>query len=86
MRTAGVDPVALGRAFGLKAGKRSKPFAGEGGVLIVEPTRIAPAPNVADYAMYKTSIQQSQGQRTTVYVNEAIKEAAKITDRRAKFY
>ena len=86
MRSAGVDPVALGRAFGLKAGSRSKPFAGEGGVLIVEPTRIAPAPNVADYAMYKTSIQQNQGQRTTVYVNEAIKEAAKITDRRAKFY
>lgn len=86
MRSAGVDPVALGRAFGLKAGKRSKPFAGEGGVLIVEPTRIAPAPTVADYAMYKTSIQQNQGQRTTVYVNEAIKEAANITDRRAKFY
>ena len=52
----------------------------------MEPTRIAPAPNVADYAMYKTSIQQNQGQRTTVYVNEAIKKAAKITDRRAKFY
>ena len=86
LRSAGVDPVALGRAFGLKAGKRSKPFAGEGGVLIVEPTRITPAPNVADYAMYKTSIQQNLGQRTTVYVNEAIKEAAKITDRRAKFY
>ncbi|MEZ0483244.1 peptidylprolyl isomerase [Fibrella aquatica] len=86
MRSAGVDPVALGRAFGLKAGKRSKPFAGEGGVLIVEPTRISPAPSVADYAMYKTSILQNQGQRTTVYVNEAIKEAAKITDRRAKFY
>ncbi|MEZ0542358.1 peptidylprolyl isomerase [Fibrella arboris] len=86
MRSAGVDPVALGRAFGLKAGKRSKPFAGEGGVLIVEPTRITPAPNVADYAMYKTSIQQNQGQRTTVYVNEAIKDAANITDRRAKFY
>jgi len=86
MRSAGVDPVALGRAFGLKAGSRSKPFAGEGGVLIVEPTRITPAPTVADYAMYKTTIQQNQGQRTTVYVNEAIKEAAKITDRRAKFY
>ena len=86
LRSAGVDPVALGRAFGMKAGKRSKPFAGEGGVLIVEPTRITPAPNVADYAMYKTTIQQNQGQRTTVYVNEAIKDAAKITDRRAKFY
>lgn len=86
LRTAGVDPVALGRVFGLKAGKRSKPFAGESGVLVIEPTRITPAPNVADYAMYKTMIQQNQGQRTTVYANEAIKEAAKIVDNRAKLY
>ncbi len=86
LRSAGVDPVALGRVFGLQAGKRSKPFAGESGVLVMEPTRIAPAPNVADYAMYKTMIQQNQGQRTTVYVNEAIKAAANIVDRRAKLY
>ncbi|CCG99303.1 PpiC-type peptidyl-prolyl cis-trans isomerase [Fibrella aestuarina BUZ 2] len=86
LRSAGVDPVALGRVFGLKTGKRSKPFAGESGVLIVEPTRIAPAPNVADYAMYKTLLQQNQAQRTPVYMNEAIKEAANIVDRRAKLY
>lgn len=86
LRSAGVDPVALGRVFGLKTGKRSKPFAGESGVLIVEPTRIAPAPNVADYAMYKTLLQQNQAQRTPVYMNEAIKEAANIVDKRAKLY
>ncbi|MEZ0609751.1 peptidylprolyl isomerase [Fibrella sp. WM1] len=86
LRSAGVDPIALGRVFGLKAGKRSKPFAGESGVLIVESTRIAPAPNVADYAMYKTLLQQNQAQRTPVYVNEAIKQAANIVDNRAKLY
>lgn len=86
LRSAGVDPVALGRVFGQKAGKRSKPFAGESGVLVIEPTRIAPASNVADYAMYKTSLQQNQAQRTAVYTNEAIKEAANIVDNRAKLY
>ncbi|MFD2572563.1 SurA N-terminal domain-containing protein [Spirosoma soli] len=86
LRSAGVDPVALGKAFGLKPGKRSKPFAGDGGVLIVEPTRITPAPAVADYALYKTQLQQNSTSRVGFYINEAIKEAAKVEDRRAKFY
>jgi peptidyl-prolyl cis-trans isomerase D len=85
LRSAGVDPVALGRVFGSKVGKRSKPFAGESGVLIVEPTRISPAPSVADYNTYKTMIQQTLAQRSSGYTNEAIKEASKITDNRAKF-
>ncbi|QHV98646.1 peptidylprolyl isomerase [Spirosoma endbachense] len=86
LRSAGVDPVALGTAFGLKPGKRSKPFAGEGGVLMVETTQLTPAPAVADYALYKTQIQQNNTSRTGFYINEAIKEAAKVEDRRAKFY
>lgn len=86
LRSAGVDPVALGKAFGLKPGKRSKPFAGDAGVLIVETTNVTPAPAVADYALYKTQIQQNNASRTGFYINEAIKEAAKVEDRRAKFY
>jgi peptidyl-prolyl cis-trans isomerase D len=86
LRSAGVDPVALGKAFGLKPGKRSKPFAGEGGVLIMETTKVTPAPAVADYALYKTQLQQNNVSRTGFYINEAIKDAAKVEDRRAKFY
>ncbi|GAB3503130.1 SurA N-terminal domain-containing protein [Spirosoma knui] len=86
LRSAGVDPVALGKAFGLKPGKRSKPFAGEGGVLVMETTKLTPAPAVADYALYKTQLQQNNSSRTGFYINEAIKEAAKVEDRRAKFY
>lgn len=86
LRSAGVDPVALGKAFGLKPGKRSKPFAGDGGVLIVETSKLTPAPPVADYALYKNQIQQNTSARTSFYINEAIKEAAKIEDRRARFY
>ncbi|PRY40974.1 peptidyl-prolyl cis-trans isomerase D [Spirosoma oryzae] len=86
LRSAGVDPTALGKAFGLKAGQRSKPFAGEAGVLIVEPTQITPAPAIADYTMYKTQLQQNSAARTGFYINEAIKEAAKVEDNRARFY
>lgn len=86
LRSAGVDPVALGKAFGLKPGKRSKPFAGEGGVLIMETTRLTPAPAIADYSLYKTQLQQNNTSRVSFYINEAIKEAAKVEDRRAKFY
>lgn len=86
LRSAGVDPVALGTAFGLKPGKRSKPIIGDAGVLVMETTRITPAPPVADYALYKTQIQQNNTSRVGFYINEAIKEAAKVDDRRAKFY
>ncbi|GAB3705212.1 SurA N-terminal domain-containing protein [Spirosoma flavus] len=86
LRSAGVDPVALGKAFGLKVGKRSKPFVGEGGVLIMETEAMIPAPAIADYNMYKTQLQQNNTSRVGFYINEAIKDAANVEDRRAKFY
>lgn len=86
LRSAGVDPVALGEAFGTKPGKRSKPFAGDAGVIMMETVKVTPAPPVADYALYKTQLQQNNTSRVGFYINEAIKEAAKVEDRRAKFY
>ncbi|MFD2936002.1 peptidylprolyl isomerase [Spirosoma flavum] len=86
LRSAGVDPVALGKAFGLKPGKRTKPFVSDGGVLVMETTTLTPAPVIADYALYKTQIQQNNTSRISFYINEAIKEAAKVEDRRSKFY
>lgn len=86
LKSAGIDPIALGKAFGLKPGKRTKPFASEAGVLVMETTSLTPAPAVADYTMYKTQLQQNNSSRLGFYINEAIKEAANVEDRRAKFY
>ena len=86
LRSAGVDPVAIGTAFGLKPGKHSKPIVGDGGVLVMETTKLTPAPAVADYTLYKTQLQQATASRTSFFINEAIKDAAKVEDRRAKFY
>lgn len=86
LTSAGADPTALGKAFGLKAGQKTKPFEGEGGVFVMELLRKGDAPTIADYSLYKNMASQALLQRTSYYINEAIKDNAKITDNRAKFF
>lgn len=82
----GFDPVALGTAFSLENGKRSKPFAGENGVIIFEMVNKTAAPAIADYNLYKAQLQQSATNRTTYSIADAIKESSNIEDERYKFY
>lgn len=84
--TAGFDPRAVGIAFGLENGKRSDPFQGENGVLIIALQNKTIAPEIADYTAYKTTIQQRNQQRSGFNIAEAIKEDADIEDLRYKFY
>ncbi|HEX8037823.1 MAG TPA: peptidylprolyl isomerase [Chryseosolibacter sp.] len=84
--TAGFDPQAVGRAFGLENGKRSDPFRGENGVLIIELQNKTIAPEVADYTAYKTTLRQRNQQRSGFNIAEAIKDNAGIEDLRYKFY
>jgi peptidyl-prolyl cis-trans isomerase D len=86
LTSAGADPTAIGKAFGLKPGKRSKAFKGEGGVFIMEAISATPAPAIADLTAYKNSAKMMAAQRTSFYINEAIKDNAKVVDNRAKFY
>jgi peptidyl-prolyl cis-trans isomerase D len=81
----GSDPVAGGKAFGLKEGQRSKPFAGENGVIIVETTRLVAAPEIADYTQYKNQLKQMQNFIPRL-AEEALREAAKIDDKRYRVY
>lgn len=84
--TAGFDPKAVGVAFGLQDGKRSEPFRGENGVLLIEMQHLTIAPEIADYAAYKTSIEQEYRQQAGFNIAEAIKDNADIEDQRYKFY
>jgi peptidyl-prolyl cis-trans isomerase D len=84
--TAGFDPVAVGVAFSLENGKRSKPFAGESGVIIMELQNKTIAPAIADYTAYKAPIEQNAQNRSSFNIAEAIKENANIVDKRYKFY
>jgi peptidyl-prolyl cis-trans isomerase D len=84
--SAGFDPVAVGKAFGLESSKRTEPFPGENGVLIIEMQNLTIAPEIADYSAYKATIQQQNQQRTGFNIAEAIKDHADIEDQRYKFY
>ncbi|KAA0989739.1 peptidylprolyl isomerase [Dyadobacter aurulentus] len=86
LTSAGFDPIALGKAFGLKAGQKSDVFTGENGVFIVELLNKTDAPKIADFTQYKTQLTQSLEGRMSYLVNEAIRDNAKIEDNRAKFF
>jgi peptidyl-prolyl cis-trans isomerase D len=84
--TVGFDPQAVGVAFSLENGKRSKPLPGENGVVVVELLNKTIAPALNDYSTYKTQLQQGSLNRSSMGVAEAIKENADIVDKRYKFY
>lgn len=83
---AGFDPKAVGEAFSPEAGKRTTPFAGERGVLLVEMQHKTIAPAIADYATYKSQLTDAAVSRNTAGIGEAIKANSDITDKRYKFY
>jgi peptidyl-prolyl cis-trans isomerase D len=82
----GYDPVASGRAFGLKAGEKTTPFKGETGVVMLELVKITPAPEVADYNQFKTQKETQRSGAADSNVDEAIKKLADVKDNRYKFY
>jgi peptidyl-prolyl cis-trans isomerase D len=82
----GFNPIAVGQASGLTKGKRSKAFADESGVFVVEVVNITPASVIADYSQYKTQLLQSQQSMASYKSAEALRKYAKIQDNRYKFY
>ncbi len=86
LTSAGFDPIAMGRAFGLKKGQKTNPFKGENGVFIIQLADKTEAAPIADYAQYKSQLTQNVTQSTSFILNEAIREHAKIVDDRAKFF
>lgn len=86
MASIGFDPLAVGTSFALENGKRTKPFASERGVVIVEMQNKTIAPAQGDYTAYKTQLEQTATRNNTTNIAEAIKKRANIVDDRYKFY
>ncbi len=87
LNSAGIDGIALGRAFGQKLNTVSKPFAGQNGVFIMKKTAETNAPEVADYSQSKNEILQRRGAYSSANAaDQAIRDAAEITDRRARMF
>jgi peptidyl-prolyl cis-trans isomerase D len=86
LSNTGFNPVAIGKTFGLKKGKRTDAFADETGVMVLELVNLTPAAKIADYSKYKNDIETRLNQRIQFLIAEAIKKAAYIEDERYKFY
>lgn len=84
--SVGLDPIAVGKVFSLENGKRSEPFAGENGVLIIELQNKTIAPAMGDYAVFKNQLLQGLSGRASYGISEAIKEGANIQDKRYRFF
>ncbi|RPD49256.1 peptidylprolyl isomerase [Hymenobacter sediminis] len=82
----GNEPVAVGKAFGLKPGQKSAAFAGEQAVMIVEPVSVQPATNTTDVNTVRQQLTAQRSARTDGLTYEAIKQHANIKDNRTKFF
>ncbi len=82
----GFAPEAVGKVFALESGERSEPFGSENGVLVLEMISITPAPQIADYSLYKQQLMQQYENRIAFNIVSAVKEYADIEDRRYKFF
>jgi peptidyl-prolyl cis-trans isomerase D len=82
----GFDPTAIGKPFSLEPGKRSEPFLGETGVVVMEVVNKTVAPGMGDYSIFKTQVAQQLDARNALDIAEAIKKLTGIEDKRYKFY
>ncbi|WP_210462648.1 peptidylprolyl isomerase [Rufibacter roseolus] len=82
----GLEPVAVGKIFGLKPGQRSAPIDGEGGIVIVQLNSLTPAAPVADVASVKQQLQGTRAGRVQSALYEAVRKNAKIEDNRVRFF
>ncbi len=86
MTSIGYDPLVVGAIFSLENGKRSKAINGENGITVADLQNKTIAPAIGDFAMFKNQLVQSQSSRGGYFITEALKEAAKIEDKRYKFF
>ncbi len=86
MPTVGFDPQAVGLAFSLESGKRSKPVAGDNGVVLLELQNKTIAPSIENYSTYKDQLIQNAASRSGFNITEAIKINSDIVDKRYKFF
>jgi peptidyl-prolyl cis-trans isomerase D len=86
MTVVGFDPVVIGSVFSLENGKRSKAIVGENGVVVSELQNKTIAPAVGDFSMFKSQLLQALVGRGGYNVTETLKDAAKVVDKRYKFF
>lgn len=86
MTSVGYDPLVVGAVFSLENGKRSKPIIGENGVVLADLQNKTIAPALGDFTMFREQLKQAQSSRGGYFITEALKDAAKIEDKRYRFF
>jgi len=82
---AGYEPAIAGAATALEANQVSKPVAGTNGVYVVKVTSITPGTD-SDIKADKQRMAAAINYRANMVAFEALRENAKIVDKRSKFY
>ena len=81
----GFEPAIAGAATALENNQVSKPVAGTNGVYVIKATSVTQGTD-QDLAADKQKLAASISYRANMYAFEALRENAKIVDKRAKFY
>jgi peptidyl-prolyl cis-trans isomerase D len=82
----GFDPIATGKAFGLKQGARSKPFEGQTGVVIVELQQVDKINFTGDMSGVKKQMENMRAGRAEGSIFQLIRDRSDIKDNRIKFF
>jgi peptidyl-prolyl cis-trans isomerase D len=83
---AGSEPVVVGTAYGMANGATSGLIEGNTGVFKIELVNKTEAPKLDNYSVYANKLKTSAASRVNSSVYNALKDAAKIEDKRATFY
>jgi len=83
---AGIEPLVIGTAFGLKEGETSKLIDGNKGVYLVEVAKINEATKMDNYFSILNRLKSARKNAVQTSVFNALKEAADIEDNRATIY
>ncbi len=83
---AGSEPVVVGTAYGMAQGATSGLIEGNTGVFKIEIVKKTEAPKLDNYSVYANQLKTSASSRVNTSVYNALKDAAKIEDKRATFY
>ena len=82
----GYDPIATGKAFGLKEGARTKAFEGQTGVVIVELLDLEKINFTGDLSGVKKQLETMRSGRSEGSVFQLIRDKSDIQDNRIKFF
>jgi peptidyl-prolyl cis-trans isomerase D len=83
---AGSEPVVVGTSYGMANGATSGLIEGNTGIFKIELVKKTEAPKLDNYSVYANQLKTSAASRVNTSVYNALKDAAKIEDKRATFY